>query len=84
MEAIGGPVETTVHPHLSKNENITVIRRRADASNGASSRTETDLPALQPNVLQLIVNRPVPPETREEASETGSTRSESLRFGFFL
>lgn len=45
--------------------------------------TETDLPALQPNVLQLIVDCPVPPETREEASETGSTRSESLEL-FFL
>lgn len=84
METIGGPVETTVHPHLSKNENINVIRQRTAASNGANIWTETDLPALQPNILQLIVNRPVPPETREEASETGSTRSESVKFVFFL
>lgn len=83
MEAIGGPVETAVHPHLSKNENINVIRQRTDASNGASSWTETDLPALQPNILQLIVNHPVPPQTREEASETGSTHSESLKFVVF-
>lgn len=39
--------------------------------------TDTHLSTLQPHILQLIINLPIPPNTSEEASETGSTGSHS-------
>lgn len=69
MKALHGPIEARVHPHLdSRNRRVNVVtdgflRDRED---------QTHLSALQPDVLQLIVNRPVTSDAIEEPSEAGS------------
>ncbi len=82
VEAIHGSVQATIHPHLCKRQNkiftlhpTTTFHTAESLFYTASITNQTYLSTLQPDVLQLIVNLPVPPNTGEEASETGSRDS---------
>lgn len=52
---------------------IEVKKRKTNHQGCFRCAGETDLPALQPDVLQLVIHSTVTAETGEEASKTGST-----------
>lgn len=86
VEAGDGPVQTAVHPDLLSEKfvfffcfflQIQVKKTKAWCLRHAG---ETDLPALQPDILQLVIHSTVTAQTGEKASETGSTLLFCFRF----
>lgn len=73
----GGCTSTPPVQNRQTNKEVRDVSWRSSASTGwRCGAVETDLPALQPHILELVVHRPVPTQTGEEASETEkNTRS---------